>query len=255
VALAQDLQVQREHQRRAAGGLGAVDQALDEVAVAHHIELEPERVPACWATSSMEQMLMVDSVNGMPNFLGRARGQDFAIGMLHAGQARGRNGHRHGHVLADHGGARAAVFHVHGHALAQLDALEVGLVGAVGALGPRARVGIVVEHARHAALLASTRRSSMLVIHHGGPDGRGAAGAAHIVHGRAAGVAHPHAHGVALRPAHRPVVAHVLAGAGFHGAPEARGQHAVGAKGARAGVAVGQDVAHDEGRARIQRRG
>jgi hypothetical protein len=46
VALAQDLQVQRQHQRRAVGGLGAVDQALDEVAVAHHVQLEPERVAA-----------------------------------------------------------------------------------------------------------------------------------------------------------------------------------------------------------------
>jgi hypothetical protein len=45
VALAEDLQVQREHQRRAAGGLGAVDQAFDEAAVAHHVQLEPERVP------------------------------------------------------------------------------------------------------------------------------------------------------------------------------------------------------------------
>ena len=47
VALAEDLQVERQHQRRAVGGLGALDQALDEVAVAHHVELEPERLPWC----------------------------------------------------------------------------------------------------------------------------------------------------------------------------------------------------------------
>jgi hypothetical protein len=55
--------------------------------------------------------------------------------MLHAGQAGGRNRHRHGNVLAHHGAARAAAFHVDGHALAQLDLLESGLVVAVGALG------------------------------------------------------------------------------------------------------------------------
>ena len=59
--------------------------------------------------------------------------------------------HRHGHRLADHGGGGAAAFHVDGHALAQLNGREVGLVGAVGALGPAAAVGVVVEHARHAA--------------------------------------------------------------------------------------------------------
>ena len=59
--------------------------------------------------------------------------------------------------------AERAVLHVDRDALAQLDLLEVGLVGAVGALGPRAGVGVVVEHARHGRL-ASTRRSSMLVM-------------------------------------------------------------------------------------------
>ena len=34
--------------------------------------------------------------------------------------------------------------------LAQEDALEIRLVGPVGALGPRAGVGVVVEHPRHA---------------------------------------------------------------------------------------------------------
>ena len=46
--------------------------AVDEVAVAHHVHLEPEGWrPVRSAMSSMEQMLMVDSVNGMPNALGR----------------------------------------------------------------------------------------------------------------------------------------------------------------------------------------
>ena len=153
VALAQDLQIQRELQRRAVGGLGAVDEAVDEVAVAHHVHLEPERVAA---------RVLCNVLNGAnahggqrernAKRLGRLGAQDFAIGVLHAGQARRRNRHRHGHVLPHHGGAGGTAFHVHRHALAQLDALEVRLVGAVGALGVRARIGIVVEHARHAAL-------------------------------------------------------------------------------------------------------
>ena len=42
MALAEDLQVERQHQRRAARGLGAVDQSRSTVAVAHDVELEPE---------------------------------------------------------------------------------------------------------------------------------------------------------------------------------------------------------------------
>src|SRR6185369_2293117 len=55
-------------------------------------------------------------------------------------------------VLADHLRAQRAALHVLRHALAQQDAAEVFLVGAIGALGPGAAVGVVVEHARNAAL-------------------------------------------------------------------------------------------------------
>jgi peptidoglycan/LPS O-acetylase OafA/YrhL len=137
---------------------------FDEVAVAHHVQLEPERVASVpLATSSIEQMLMVDSVNGMPNFLAAraARISPSAccmpvrpVGAIATGMATGWPTM----VVRS-----AAAFHVHRHPLAQQDLLEVGLVGAVGALGPRAGVGVVVEHARH-PLLARTRRSSMLVI-------------------------------------------------------------------------------------------
>lgn len=84
--------------------------------------------------------------------LGGLGPENLAIGMLHAGQARRRNRHRHGDLLADHGGTRAAPFHVHGHTLTQLDGLELVFVGPVRALGVGARIGVVIKHARHTAL-------------------------------------------------------------------------------------------------------
>ncbi len=70
-------------------------------------------------------------------------------------------------------------------------------------------------------------RLAMERRHHVMPHRRRAGHPRHIVHARATGIADPHAHRVALRPADAPVVAHVLAGAGLHGGPEARGQRAV----------------------------
>ncbi len=106
--------------------------------------------PACCATSSMEQMLMVESVNGTPKARAARAPRDLAVGVLHAGEARRRYRHRHGHVLPHHPRARGAVFHVHRHALAQLDLLEILGVGAIGALRVGTGIGIVVEHARNA---------------------------------------------------------------------------------------------------------
>ena len=152
VPLAHDLQVERDDQCRTVGGARAVDQPADEVAVAHDVELEPERV----AAGGFGNVLDGADAHGRERernaeLFGSARREDFAVGMLHAGEPRGRNRHRHGHVLADHLRAGVAVLDVHRHALAQQDLLEVGLVGAVGAFGVGARVGVVVEHARHAA--------------------------------------------------------------------------------------------------------
>src|SRR5207237_8823296 len=44
VALALDLQVEREHQRGALRRPGALDERGGEAAIAHHVELEPERL-------------------------------------------------------------------------------------------------------------------------------------------------------------------------------------------------------------------
>ncbi len=149
VALADHLQVEREHQRAALRDAGALDHAGHRLAVAHHVELEPEG-----RAGVRRDVLDRADAHGRERerdaeLLSRARGVDLAVGVLHAGQADRGDGHRHLHRLADHRGGERAAFHVHGHALAQLDLLEVLAVGAVGAFGPGARIGVVVEHARH----------------------------------------------------------------------------------------------------------
>ena len=153
VALAQYLQVQREYQRRAVGGAGAVDQAKHEIAITHDVELEPEWVAAGGLGHILDRAdAHGGEGEGHAKVPGGARGQHFAIGVLHAGQAGGGQIDRHAVVLAEQRGAGAAVFQIHRDALAELDAAEVVLVGAVGAFGVRAGIGIVVEHARHARL-------------------------------------------------------------------------------------------------------
>ena len=90
----------------------------------------------------------------------------------------------------------------------------------------------------------------MQVTHNRRPDRRGAADAADAVHRFAARIPDPDADGVTPAPANRPVIAHVLAGAGFHRTPERRAQQAVGAEGRDAGVVVGKQLSDDKGRFR-----
>ncbi len=151
VALADHLQVQREYQCAALGVLGALDHAGHGIAVTHHVQLEPERRAGVFGNV----LDGADAHRGQrernAELLGRARGVDLAIGMLHACEAHGRDAHGHLGLLPYQRGGRGTPFHVHRHALAQLNGVEVVFVGAVGALGPGARVGVVIEHARHAA--------------------------------------------------------------------------------------------------------
>ena len=144
VALAEDLQVERQHQRRAFRRLGAVDQVRDEVAVAHHVELEPERLLRYRGHILDRADAHCRQRERHAEFLRRLRRQHLAVGMLHAGQAGRRQRHRHRHLLADHRAFERAVGHVDQHALAQLDLAEILLVGAIGALGP----GAGIRHSR-----------------------------------------------------------------------------------------------------------
>ena len=150
VALAEDLQVERQHQRRAAGGLGPVDQVEHEIPVVHHVELEPERLLRVRGDILDRADAHRRQRERNAEFLGRLRRQDFAVGVLHAGKAGGRQRHGHRHLLADHGAFERAVGHVDQHALAELDLGKVRLVGAIGAFGPGAGIGVIEEHLRHA---------------------------------------------------------------------------------------------------------
>ena len=121
-------------------------------AVAHHVELEPE-----WRRGVGGDVLDRADAHRRQRernaeLLGGLAAEDLAVGVLHAGEAGGRERHRHADVDSNHARCGAAALHVDGDALAQLDLAEIAFVGAVGAFRPRARIGIVVEHARHALL-------------------------------------------------------------------------------------------------------
>ena len=151
--LPEDLQIQRDLQRRTVGRFGTVNQPLHKSAVTQHIHLEHKRVPV-GSGGHVFQRANAHGGQSERNAkgLGRPRAQNLTICVLHAREARGRNGHGHGHFLAQHRGFSATSFHVDGHTLAQFDALKISLVGAVGALGPTAAVSVVVEHFWHPAL-------------------------------------------------------------------------------------------------------
>src|SRR3546814_1154858 len=72
------------------------------------------------------------------------------------------------------------------------------------------------------------------------PDRARSRNARYFPHAVAAAIAHPDADGIAPRPTHAPVVAHVLAGARLDGGPEGRGQRAVETERTGAGVPVRQ---------------
>ena len=150
VTLTEDLQIECDHQRRAAGRLGALDQICDEFAIAHHIELEPERRLGMGGDILERADAHGRECERHTEFLGRAGRQNLAVGMHHAGRPGRGDGDRHGDVLADHLRAQAAVLQIDRHALAKLNGLEIRFVGAVGAFAPRAGIDIIVEHARHA---------------------------------------------------------------------------------------------------------
>ena len=88
----------------------------------------------------------------------------------------------------------------------------------------------------------------MQPVHDVAPDGRGARDAGHVVHRRAGEIADPHAHRVARRVPHAPVVAHVLGRAGLRRAPDAGRERILEPERRRARAAVREYVGDDEAR-------
>ncbi|SCB44628.1 hypothetical protein GA0061101_11958 [Rhizobium lusitanum] len=152
VALAEDLQVGRQHQRRAFCRLGTTDEVQDEVAILHDVELEPERLLRHGGDVFDGADAHRRQREWNAEFLCRARRQHLAVGVLHAGEARRCQRYRHGGVLADHGRFQRTIGHIDENALAQLDLGEVRLVGVIGRFRPRTGIGVLEEHLRHAPL-------------------------------------------------------------------------------------------------------
>ena len=151
VALAEDLQIDREHERAAFGRRGALDQRADEAAVLHDVELEPERlVDRCRDVLDRADRHGRQRERDARRLRGAA-GQDFAVAVLHAAQPDRRQRQRQRDRLAEYRGVGAAAGDVDQNALAQLDAFEIGAVGAQRLLRIGAAVGIFEERARHLA--------------------------------------------------------------------------------------------------------
>ena len=125
MALTENLEVDREDERAASGRGRTLDQRLDEPAIPHHVELEPERL-----ASRLRHVLdRADRHGGERErdacgLCGPA-GENLAIPMLHAAQADRRKRERQRGLLADDGGGEVALRHVDQHALAQQQALEI----------------------------------------------------------------------------------------------------------------------------------
>ncbi len=116
----------REHQRAAFGRRGALDQRFDEAAIAHHVELEPERLAvACGHVLDRADRHGRERERDAGGLRGTA-GENLAVAVLHAAQPDRRERERQRDFLAEDGGGELALRHVDQHALAQLDVLEIG---------------------------------------------------------------------------------------------------------------------------------
>ena len=151
VTLAEDLQIDGEHQRAAFGGGGPFDQGADEAAVLHDIKLEPERL----VDGGSDILDRADRHSGEAKrdsgVLRGAASEDFAVTVLHAAKPdrRQRQGQRR--RFAEDGGVRAPLGDVDEDLLPQLDAFEIGAVGIQRLLGIGAPIGIFEERPRHLA--------------------------------------------------------------------------------------------------------
>ena len=146
VALAEDLQIKRQHKGRAVCLARPFDQGIDEILVAHDVKLEPEGGGRVFGHIFDRADRHGGEREGHAKGGGGAGGLDLAIGGLHPARADGRKGDRHGHLLADHGAFGGAAGQVAGDALAQADLGEIADVVAEGLFGVAAGFRVIVEH-------------------------------------------------------------------------------------------------------------
>ena len=162
----QELVVDGDHDRPVAGALGPPHQALDHVAVARPVELEPARpVPA-------RRRHLLDRPRGgsrehdrHAQRRGRAGRRQLALRVDDALHADGREQQRRGQVGAEQAHAQVARLDVAQHPRHQPPAPERLQVRAHGVLGPRAAGDVVVGLRRDAgaeALLPRRRSDRQL---------------------------------------------------------------------------------------------
>ena len=149
MTLAEHLQVHGEDQRAAVRGGGARDQLGDELAVAHHVELEPERLAGLRRDVLDRGDRHGGETEGDAHGIRSARGVDFAVGMLHAEEPHRRDRERQRDRLAEQRACGRALRHVGQDALLEFDRLEVAPVRGERLLLIGAAFRIVDEHARH----------------------------------------------------------------------------------------------------------
>ncbi len=168
VALAEHLQIDREHERAAFGFRRPRQDVPGETAVLDDVELKPE-----WPARGLRDIFnRADRHRGQrvrdAGVVRGLRSENFAVAVLHAGEPDGRERKWRRDLLSKNGRRKAAVGDVDQHALAQLDVFEVAAVGPQRFLAVGAAIGIFEKGARNTA---AGQRSQVLDAGDGFHDG------------------------------------------------------------------------------------
>ena len=146
MALAHDLQIKRNYNRRTTCGTGAFKQAAHKVVVFKGIDLKPKRLGCVCGHVFDRTNRHGRQRKRHAEFLGSFRGLNLSVGGLHACQTNRGKGHWHRDVLADHLRFCGAVCHVDGDPLAQTDLVEIRRVFAERLFGPTAAFRVIIKH-------------------------------------------------------------------------------------------------------------
>ena len=150
--LALDLQVEREHERRALRRFRTLDEGGGEAAIAHDVELEPERLAGAFGHVLDRADRHRGERERHAECIGGARCKDLAIGPVETEEPHRRERHRHRCFAAEQRDLRRALVDVDADALPQTDGLEVRAVGTQRAFAVSAAVDVLEDRARNALL-------------------------------------------------------------------------------------------------------